>query len=112
MNPPNITEKVYNAAANSYLLNDIKEEEIHKLDKSTLYIQKYKRIENIITSSNINDIDTFVLEEFKNRGLEIWLLVELSILGKAHEIFRNKVDKLQPWVYDEGRVKFYYPEIA
>lgn len=111
MNPSNIGSKVFNAAIYSYTSNGIKEDEIGYGDKYTFFIPKIRRVENVVTSNTIGKVDISSLESHRRKGNEVWLLVDVSVIGIAHETFRNKVDKLQPWIYSEdGRVFFGNPE--
>lgn len=111
MNPPDISRKVFDAAIYSYTSNGINENEIGYGDKYTFFIPKIRRVENVVTSDTIDKVDISSLESHRQKGHEVWLLVDISVIGKAHKSFRDKVDKLQPWIYDkDGRVFFGYPE--
>ncbi len=110
MSPNEVKKIVFTAAFNSYIHTGHEENKISIIDDTTMFISKYRRVENIITENSLDEIDTQEYETLRKNGNEVWVLVPYGSLSKARELLRESVDKIQPWIYENNLVRFGYPE--
>jgi hypothetical protein len=76
---------------------------------NSIYLPKLRRFEMALQGvETLSDIDLHKLENFRNEGIEVWVLVPLASMGKAHNRFRGFADRIQSWWLDDvsKRIKF------
>src|SRR5579864_7379067 len=63
------------------------------------------RVEAVVA----DDFDAAIAALDKKRGDavgEVWILTPLHAMGRAHDSFRGRVDRVVPWWIDGGSIKF------
>lgn len=112
MNTQEIANHVINAAIESYTFNGFDVKVISDKEESLYFdflIPEKRRIEKVYPSKGFESTDLKIYEEYRNKGYEILIIVPLSSIWKAHEIFRNQVDWIQGWWTKDDFIKFSSP---
>lgn len=65
-----------------------------------------RRVEEIETEESFTRADPSRYAAFRDRGLEVWVLVPLDCLSEAHSRFRGAVDRIQGWWVEGSRICF------
>lgn len=72
-----------------------------------LSLPQLGRIEHVETGDSFDKLDPRSLAERMSRGVDVWVLVPLELLGKAHDRLRGLVSHVQPWwLHEDGTVRF------
>jgi len=104
---------VIDAAIKSYELNGFDVKMVGKSEESIyfdFFIPKKRRVEKIYSSVMFETANLEKYEEYRNNGFEVWVIVPLSSIGKAHEAFRNRADWIQGWWIENSFIKFGSPQ--
>ncbi|HUU02987.1 MAG TPA: hypothetical protein VM425_16250 [Myxococcota bacterium] len=104
--------QVVATAANTYRWTDhgpISTEIAGALLSHSIYLPKLRRFETAVSgleAVSIKDMQTF--ETFRREGIEVWILVPLASIGKAHKHLRDYADRIQSWWLDDTsqKIKF------
>jgi len=107
-----IVDNVKNEAIKSYTLKGFHVQFVTNEEESLyfdFFIPEKRRIEKVYSSKGFASIDLKKYEEYRNKGFEVWIVVPLSSIGKAHEAFRNQVDWIQGWWAQDNFIKFSSP---
>ena len=108
-----LLDQVLNASTRSYEFYGLNKSEIiinHKSNFISMFLPKLRRLEDIWTDHSFDYIKSVKYCEYKERGLEVWVLVPLNRMGKAHEFLRGKADWIQSWWVEKDSIKFGWPE--
>ncbi len=78
-----------------------------------VFVPSLRRVETVLQDSFPDEEKLSGFLEMRNNGMEVWMLVPLSKMGRAHSELRQAADKIQAWWWDkeDGRVKFGFPEV-
>lgn len=74
-----------------------------------LLIPALRRVEEIETDETFENMDPVWYRALRDRGLEVWVVVPLHLVGRAQTKLTDCADRLQPWWEEEGRVRFGNP---
>ncbi len=80
-------------------------------DPFDLVVPDLRRIEEIETSDSLPKADVDRLQKCRNAGMEVWVLVPLAEVGRAHGMFRGAADKIVPWWEGPEKVHFGDPQL-
>jgi hypothetical protein len=75
-----------------------------------LYIPSLRRVEEIETDESLSQLSQDRIDDYRARGLEVWLLVPLEKLGEARSSLTGGGGRIQPWWITESRIYFGRPE--
>lgn len=112
MTTEGVIDFVVNAAIASYKLHGFDVQAAFDEEESTYFdflIPEKRRIEKIYSSKGFESVDLKRYEEYRSKGFEIWIIVPLSSMAEAHDIFRNQVDWIQGWWAKDNSIKFGSP---
>jgi hypothetical protein len=112
----NLHDLVVFASHQSYLLNG---ENAHLFSMCSrdgmtfpdLLIPALRRIEEIETEETFSSIDDARLRSFIEAGLEVWVVVPLSCMDRAHSRLRGLATRIQAWWIADDALKFGNPEL-
>ncbi len=76
-----------------------------------LLLPRLRRAEKIETEETLDTFDLDRSRRFREAGLDVWALVPLAAVGRAHEYLTDAVDRIQPWWIESGRVRFGEPRL-
>jgi len=113
VNQTHVLREVLNASARSYEIYGFLKSEIilfNELTSPSLVIPSIHRVENILSEYMFDALETEKYVEYRNNGLEVFVLVPLNTMGKAHETLRGCADWIQSWWFENKSVKFGRPE--
>lgn len=77
-----------------------------------LLLPEMRRIEEIETEDSLEHFRASTVEPYREDGFDVWVLVPLHTMGKAHTHLRGVADFVQPWWIEGGALKFGTPERA
>lgn len=77
-----------------------------------LLLPDMRRIEEIETEESLDHFRSSTVEPYREDGFDVWVLVPLHTMGKAHDRLRGVADFVQPWWVEDGALKFGTPERA
>ena len=101
MSPSDLRALVPAAAARSYEISDHPTQLPIAEDPTLIYCKKLRRLEKVcVDRADLESYDTRGLQSYREAGVQVWVLVPLEEMGKAHARMRESVDRIQPWWLD------------
>ena len=113
MSTANNLSRVIDAAMGSYMHHGFSVTPVSEQDSMSyfdFFIPEKRRMEKVYSSKMLDIVNLNKYEEYRNKGFEIWILVPLSSMGRAHEAFRDRADWIQAWWIKDNRIKFSSPQ--
>jgi len=75
-----------------------------------LFLPGLRRVEEVETEETLENYDLSRLRNYTSHGLEVWVLVPLSRMAQAHDIFRGVATRIQAWWIEGSKLRFGRPE--
>lgn len=77
--------------------------------RHTFIVPSLRRLEHV--ASRVEEIDQALLQRTAAEECEIWVLLPLSEIGLGHERLRGFADRIQPWWWTDGGLRFGSPRL-
>ncbi len=98
--------RTYTDADEPATLPDIRQAE----DYYGVVVPSLRRFEYVRMDLHLEPEDLMQLRRLR-KGFEVWALVPLELVGRAHAVLRGRVDQLQPWWVEGDAVRFGAPRV-
>jgi hypothetical protein len=76
-----------------------------------ILLPSLRRAEHVVTEESLEAFDGGRWSSLRDAGYDLWALVPLAAVARAHECLRGVVDRIQPWWIENGRVRFGEPRL-
>jgi hypothetical protein len=108
-----VLRRVAGASARTYegVGDEAHEAEVRYNGASCMVIlPSLRRVEYVRGDIDLGTEDLAQLRRLR-QDFEVWFLMPLELVGRAHALLRGRVDQLQPWWLDGSAVRFGAPRI-